>query len=146
MKIKQLLPPTRRLLGGDGALLLLRLGLGASLFARHGYEKLTGFGAMQAHFPDPLHLGPTFSLGFALAADVGGAALVALGLFTRWAALGVVVNVGVAFLLVWGGSWQPVDGEIAYVYAIGFLTILLAGAGRYSLDHFFFSRPGAPLQ
>ena len=126
----------------DWACLLLRLGLGASLFAKHGYEKLTTFSAMRQHFPDPLHLGPTLSLCLALGADALCSVLVALGLFTRLASLAVAVNVAVAFGLVWGGSLRSLDGELTYAYLIGYLTVFLVGPGRYSLDHYFFASPG----
>ena len=38
----------------DLGLLVLRVGIGASLFLRHGWEKIVGFGHMAAHFPDPI--------------------------------------------------------------------------------------------
>jgi putative oxidoreductase len=119
----------------DGALLVLRASLGSSLFLRHGLEKLTGYAQMAAHFPDPLHIGARASLAFALLSDAICSVLVVLGLATRFAALIICINLGVAFGLVHHFSLHaPNSGELAYVYLAGFLAILVAGGGRYSLD------------
>ena len=122
----------------DAGLLILRLLAGASLFLKHGWEKPTHFAAMAAHFPDPIHLGPTPSLFIALVSDVICAVLAMAGLATRWAALIVVTNVGVAWSLVHHfGFFSGPDadhGEVCFLYIAVFLTLSVTGAGRYSLD------------
>jgi putative oxidoreductase len=118
----------------DMALLCLRVWLGISLFARHGYDKVFTFGEMQARFPDPLQVGPTFSLLFALLADSICSLLVSIGVATRVSALIIVVSLGVAFTFVHGFSLATIRGELPYVYIGGYLAIFLAGAGKYSLD------------
>jgi putative oxidoreductase len=116
------------------ALLLLRIWLGISLFAKNGYEKLFTFEQMQARFPDPLHVGPTFSLVFALLADSICSLLVMLGLATRASALVIVFSLSVAFILFHKFSIATINGELPYVYIGGYLAIFLAGPGKYSLD------------
>jgi putative oxidoreductase len=119
----------------DPALLLLRVWMGFTLFAQHGVEKITHFSQMAAHFPDPLHIGPAPSLACALLSDAVCSLLVAVGLWTRLASLIVVINVSVAFSLVHRFSMSgPHSGELAFLYLGAFLTTLLAGAGRYSVD------------
>ncbi len=129
----QLIPP-----GIDAGLLVLRLLAGASLFLKHGWEKPTHFAAMVAHFPDPIHLGPAPSLVIALASDVVCAVLTMAGLATRWAALFVVLNVGVAWSLVHRFAFftgpEADHGELCLLYLTVFLALSVTGAGRYSID------------
>ncbi len=124
--------------GIDAGLLILRLLAGASLFLKHGWEKVAHFTAMAAHFPDPIHLGPVPSLVIALASDVLCAVLVTVGLATRWAALFVVINVGVAWSLVHRFAFfagpEADHGETCLLYVAAFLALSFIGAGRYSID------------
>jgi putative oxidoreductase len=120
----------------DSALLVMRIGFGLSLFLKHGLEKLTGHSQMVTHFPDPIGIGPHASLAFALLSDGICSVLVILGLGTRWAALVVTINVSVAFALVHHMAFFTVPHvEIVFAYIVAFLAILIAGPGRYSLDH-----------
>ena len=126
----RILPQSR-----DAALLVMRVGFGLSLFLKHGFEKLTGYSHMVSHFPNPLGIGPHAGLAYALLADGICSVLVMLGLATRWAALVIVVNLAVVFTLVhhmaFFGSGHV---ELVVVYLVGFLAILIAGPGHYSLD------------
>lgn len=81
----------------DVALLILRLWMGLGLFAKHGIEKFSNFSQMQQHFPDPLHVGSTFSLTFSLISDGICSLLIMLGLATRLAALFIVLSLFVVF-------------------------------------------------
>ena len=119
----------------DAGLLLLRLWLGLSLVILHGWSKLAGFSKMSDKFPDPLGVGSTTSLALAVFAEVVCALLVATGLFARGAAAVLVINMATAFLLVHKAVLKgPNNGELAFVYLAGFLVILVAGPGRFSLD------------
>lgn len=120
----------------DLGLLVLRVWLGLALLLLHGLGKLQGFATLSAEFPDPLGIGSQASLGLAVAAEVAGTALLVLGLFTRPAAAALAATMGVAFFIVHKGSLAagPGSGELAFVYLAGFTTLLIAGAGRFSLD------------
>ncbi len=122
----------------DVGLLTLRVLVGLSLFLKHGWEKPTTFAMMAAHFPDPIHIGAVPSLVFALISDAICSVLVILGLATRWAALIVVINIGVAWSLVhhfiFFARPQGDHGELCLLYISVFLALFVAGAGRYSLD------------
>lgn len=119
----------------DLALLVLRVWLGLSLLALHGWGKLKGFGGMAASFSDPLGVGNTISLVLAVFAEVFCAALLALGLLTRFAALVLIILMSVAFFLVHGGALSgPGSGEMAFLYLAGFVAIFLAGPGAYAID------------
>ncbi|HWA09075.1 MAG TPA: DoxX family protein [Opitutaceae bacterium] len=117
------------------ALLVLRLWLGLTMVIVHGWPKLTGFSSMASGFFDPLGIGSRLSLGLSTFAELVCAALVAIGLAARFAAAVLVVNLGVAFLLVHKLALTgAMSGEIAFVYLAGFVAILVAGPGRYAVD------------
>jgi len=118
------------------ALLTLRIFAGASLFIRHGLEKVTGFSQMAQHFPDPLHIGAHSSLAFALLSDAVCSLLLIIGLGTRWAALIIAVNTGVAFTLVHKMRLSGEhNGEVPWLYLAASLALFFAGAGKFSVDH-----------
>ena len=118
----------------DLALLILRLWAGISLFGKHGIEKFTNFSQMQQHFPNPLHVGVTVSLIFALISDGICSLLVMLGIATRLAALFIVINLLVVFITMHHFSFGQDHAELVYVYLGCYLTIMFAGAGKYSVD------------
>lgn len=120
----------------DFALLVLRLWIGLSLLLLHGWAKLTGFSKMSGKFPDPLGIGSSTSLGLAVFAEVACAILIVLGLFTRLAALAQAILMTVAFCMVHKASLAagPGSGELAFLYLAAFVTLFIAGPGRYALD------------
>jgi putative oxidoreductase len=125
-------------------LLILRVGLGASLFAKHGLEKYTGWDTMMPHFPDPIGVGSEASYIIAFFSDGVCSLLVAAGLFTRWAALYVAGNVFVAWAFVHHFAFFAKNGgdhgEVCLMYIISFLIFFFAGGGSFSLDKFLASR------
>ena len=119
----------------DLALLVLRLWLGLTILLNHGWSKLAGFSHMSAQFPDPLGIGPAASLGLAVFAEVAMGALLALGLFARFASLVLIIELGVAFVKVHGHALGgPMSGELAFLYLSGFVAIFIAGGGKFSVD------------
>ena len=72
----------------DLALLVLRVWFGLSLLVLHGWMKLANFGTLLEKFSDPVGVGRPVSLVLAVGGEVVCPALLALGLFTRIAALG----------------------------------------------------------
>ena len=119
----------------DAALLVLRVWLGASLLLLHGWGKLKGWEKMSGGFPDPLHVGHEMSLALAIFGEVVCSALLVLGLFTRFAALGCATTMAVAFSLQHKMALSgAASGELAFIYLAGFVAILLAGPGRFALD------------
>lgn len=120
-------------------LLILRVATGAMLASLHGWSKLSGFGALRESFPDPIGLGPTLSLSLATGAEFFCSILIVLGLFTRLAAIALVINMAVAAFIALGGApWAK--KELALLYLVPFVTLLLTGGGRLSLDALIFKR------
>ena len=129
--------------GNDSAftslgLLVLRLWLGLTMFLNHGLEKLSHFGVMSSKFPDPLGIGSVPSLALVTFAETAGALLLAMGLLTRFAALTLVIDLGVAFIMVHKAVTGM--GELAFIYSAGYVALLLAGGGRFSLDQALFGK------
>ena len=118
----------------DLAILLLRVWTGFSLFAKHGIEKFTNFSQMQQHFPDPLHIGVTPSLIFSLLSDGICSLLIIVGFASRLAAFIILLNLLVVFNTMHQFSFGKEHAELVYVYLGIFISIFLAGPGRYSLD------------
>ena len=119
----------------DLALLLLRVWVGASLLLLHGWGKLASYPERSEKFADPFGIGSPASLALSVFAEVVCAVLVALGLFTRFAAAVCMINLAVAFFFAHGATLTgPRNGELAFIYLGTFVAILLAGAGRFSLD------------
>jgi putative oxidoreductase len=119
----------------DAGLLILRLWLGLSLLALHGWGKLSKFEEMAGKFADPLGIGTKASLSLAVFGEVVGSILLILGLFTRLGALACATTMAVAFFLVHKGVLEgPQSGELAFIYLAGFATLLIAGGGRFALD------------
>ena len=123
----------------DFGLLLLRVGVGGSLFLKHGWEKVTGFSHMAQHFPDPIHIGPLPTLAIALVGDAICSLLVILGFFTRPAAFFAACNILVAWALVhhfefFGHGPGADHGELCVLYVAVLLALAIAGPGRFSLD------------
>jgi putative oxidoreductase len=115
------------------ATLALRLAAGLMICINHGFSKLIHFSTEQFSFFDPFHIGHRWSLVLVLFAEVFCALLLALGLFTRLAALILVISMSVAvFLALKGRSFG--EHELALFYLAAFFSILLVGPGRISLD------------
>lgn len=117
----------------DLGLLALRLGIGGMMLLGHGWPKLAKFSALAGKFPDPLGVGSQLSLVMAVFGEVVCAALLMLGLLTRLAAIPFLITMVVAVVMVHGGDpWAK--KELALLYALPALTLLLTGPGGLSVD------------
>jgi putative oxidoreductase len=114
------------------ALALLRIGLGLGLLLGHGWPKLAEFSERSSTFADPLGVGPFWSLVLVLFAEVACAALVALGLFTRLAAIPAAFTMAVVVFVVQHGAVFG-KAELAALYGLGFVVLIIGGGGNLSL-------------
>lgn len=115
------------------ATLCLRLIFGLLICIDHGFPKMTHFSTQQSIFFDPFHIGHRWSLVLVIFAEIFCALLLVLGLFTRVAALVLVISLSVAAFLFHKG--QSIEQhELALVYLSAFFAILLVGPGRISVD------------
>jgi putative oxidoreductase len=134
----------------DIGYLVLRLALGA-VFVMHGLNKI-----WPAKFPGPSTGIPDFATALAgmgvpipdimayvvAATELGGGALVILGLFPQIAALGLlgVMVVAIAKVQFKNGFFLPGGYEFAMMLGGAALTIVIGGAGEFSLGSMLKSR------
>lgn len=114
------------------AMLVLRLGMGI-LMMMHGYDKLVHFGDLQNKFMNFLGLGSMISLALAVFAEFFCSLFIILGLFTRPAAIPLIITMLVVIFKVNNGA-VFIKAENAPLYLIGFLVLLLLGPGKISVD------------
>lgn len=124
----------------SAGLLAMRLVLGVGIIL-HGWPKLadvSGFaGAVGV---------PTFMGWLAVLSEIVGGAMILIGLLTP--VFGALLVGTMAYAILFhmrqgdpfiasggGGSW-----ELAAVYLVGFLTLVLAGPGRFALDTTVFGK------
>ncbi len=101
----------------------------------HGWGKITNFDSMSGKFLDLLGIGSKASLVMAIFAEAVCSALLILGLFTRFAALSLMITMIVAFTMVHKGVLKgPGSGEMAFIYLGAYVTLFLAGGGKFSVD------------
>ena len=119
----------------DLGVFFLRLGAGGMMLIAHGWGKLINFSKIAPHFPDPLGIGKSLSLGLATGAEFLCALLIMVGLKTRLASIPLIIT-----MLVAAFGHHALDPfkakEKALVYAICFLATALLGSGRFSVDQF----------
>ncbi len=114
--------------------LVLRLGV-AGLMMPHGYSKFNYFleGGMDVSFGDPLGVGEIPTLIMAIIAELICPILIIVGFKTRLAAILPAITMFVAaFVVHIDDPWTKI--EFPLLYLTGFLSIILIGPGKLSLD------------
>ncbi len=115
------------------SMLLLRVVFGLLILIKHGYDKLINFSTLQYKFYNFLHLGSKASLVLAIFAELLCALFIVLGLFTRLAAIPLVITMLVAIFGFDAGK-SFVESEVALLYLTAFTTLLFCGPGKISID------------
>lgn len=119
-------------------LLLFRVGASAMMIT-HGWGKFERVINGDFRFGDPLGIGVEASLILAAFAEFVCSVLVILGLTTRLAAIPLIVTMLVAWQVAHADD--PFSSkEKAVFYLLSFLTILITGPGKYSLDQKIFGK------
>jgi len=117
----------------DLGFLVVRL-LAGGMMLTHGLPKFDRlFGEGPVKFADPFGLGPEISLGLVIFAEVGCSLLVMAGFKTRWATLPLLFTMLMAAFYA-HGSDPFSEKELSLLFFTSFLSILISGGGRYSLD------------
>lgn len=115
------------------AFLAMRIVFGL-LFAEHGAQKLLGaFGGVGGHTVPLLSL-----FGLAGIIELACGLLVAIGLFSRWAAFLASGEMAAAYFMQHAphSLWPIVNrGELAVLYCFAFLYIAARGGGRWAVTH-----------
>ncbi len=114
------------------AMLMLRVGFGILMIPNHGWAKLANFNVRKDKFMSFMGLSPTLSLGLATFAEFFCSLLLIAGLFTRLATIPLIVTMLVILNV---HHWQFFgEHELAPAFLFAYITLFLAGPGKYSLD------------
>lgn len=118
----------------DIALLLLRLFFGGFMALLHGWPKLNKLISQSSlEFPDPLGAGVFASLSLTVFSEFICGLLLCIGLFSRVSSFFLAVTMTVAAFVIHGPD-PFAKKELAILYLVVYVVILLTGPGRYSLD------------
>lgn len=114
-------------------LFVLRVAVGASMLT-HGIPKLQMlFAGGEIQFPDPFGIGAIWTLILVVFAEALCSVLLIFGIFTRLASIPLIINMTVAFFVIHGPD--PFGKkELAFLYLIIYLMIVVFGGGKLSLD------------
>lgn len=138
-------------LNADAGLLLFRSILSFVVIRYHGWGKLAGWQDEPMHLPNlfaldgwrkefhtfPNYIGISSELSYVLVTwcETFGSMMIIAGLCTRLNALGMFITLTVAWIFHHHMHLSgPNSGEVAFVYAFGYLLLVLAGPGKYSID------------
>jgi putative oxidoreductase len=105
----------------------------AALIMTHGIPKFQKLLAGDLEFGDPLGIGGAPSLFLAIIGEFICPILVIIGFKTRWAAVPTAFTMGIAAFIVHGADPLGVK-EKALLFLVLFVTIILLGPGKYSID------------
>ncbi|MDJ1159849.1 DoxX family protein [Chelatococcus sp. SYSU_G07232] len=118
----------------DLALVIGRMLL-AAIFVQSGFGKIAGYAGAAAYMESAGV--PGILLPLVILVEFGGGLAIVLGWQTRWAALalaGFSILSALLFHLQPGDRMQMINFMKNLSIAGGFLALMVAGAGRFSLD------------
>ena len=121
----------------DFILLFLRIFISAMMLT-HGLPKLMKLVSEQpVQFADPLGVGMEISLFLAVFAEFFCSLLLMVGLASRLACIPLIITMLVAVFNIHLND-PFYKQEMGFHYLLVYFVILLAGAGKYSIDHLLF--------
>lgn len=141
--IKKIFAPANNSVSANFALSVLRVWIGLEMFILHGLDKLMHFDKYATQFVDPFGIGVKASLAMSIFAEFFASLLLVFGLTTRFAALVLIINMTVAFVVGHGSKLTGAHGgELAFVYLLIYVVIFLGGPGKFSVDQQLFGKAG----
>lgn len=117
-------------------LLILRVAAGV-LMMTHGWSKIQNFEGMVESGFDPVGMGATLSVVMLIGAEFIAALFIVLGLLTRLSAIPLIVAMSVAAFVAHASDPLQVK-ELSLIYLTIFASLMITGAGKYSLDSILF--------
>lgn len=129
----------------DFASFLLRLSMGLLMLIGHGLPKwpnaLTALQGGEVTFPTVWGLSPALGIVLTVFAEVLCAGLLIVGLRSRIAVIPLIITMAIAAFVVHGDDpvfMMNANGggskEMALLFLVPFVAILILGSGRYSID------------
>jgi putative oxidoreductase len=134
MKIKRFFKTGTREEYLDILVLFLRIALAAFMMT-HGLPKLNKLLAGgEIQFANPFGLGPTFTLILVVFAEFFCSILIGIGLGTRLASIPLIITMFVAAFVSHGADPFR-QKEMALLYLLFYVTLLIVGSRKYSVDY-----------
>lgn len=116
----------------DIGLAFFRIAVSAMMLT-HGLPKFQKLISGNFEFGDPIGIGATPSLFLAVIGEFICPILIILGFKTRLMAIPTAITMAVAAFIVHGGDDFGTK-EKALFYLVAFVTIILVGPGKFSVD------------
>jgi putative oxidoreductase len=116
----------------NAAMLVLRLSFGI-LMMMHGYDKLKHFSDYQGKFMNFMGIGQSASLALVVFAEFFCSLFLILGLFTRLAAIPLIIATCVMVFMAHKGDVFG-EAQTAALYLTGYIVLLFVGPGKVSVD------------
>jgi len=120
-------------LSADLAALLLRLIVGGTLCFYHGIDKINHYKLYLSYSTNIIGIGTQLSYNLIIFAELVCAFFVCIGLLTRLFVLPILINFSVAVFIAHSADTFQVK-ELAFLFLVLTLPILVLGSGRYSVD------------
>ncbi|NQV53350.1 MAG: DoxX family protein [Flavobacteriales bacterium] len=117
----------------DAGLLLLRVFVGLTMLFSHGWGKMMRMLDGDFGFADVMGIGEAPSLMLAVFAEVICSLFLALGLFTRFSLVPLIITMLVAVFYIHGDD-PFAKQEFGLLFLIPYVTLFLTGPGKFSLD------------
>lgn len=114
------------------AMFIVRVGLGI-LLLHHGYQKITHFENTVKNTPPLPLLNGEMRAGLIIFSEFFCSIFVILGLFTRLACIPILIGFGIILFKVHHLDFLN-TGQLASVFTLGFIAVLLIGPGKGSID------------
>lgn len=117
----------------NSALLFLRVSFSLFLLVLHGLPKLQNLMSDNPQFASIFGMGEILSLVLATIIEIVLPVLIIIGYKTRIASIPIILTMLVAAFVYHANDPIGVK-EKSLLFMCGFITIALAGAGKYSID------------
>lgn len=105
----------------------------SGMMLTHGLSKFQKFISGDFQFGDPIGIGATPSLFLAVIGEFICPILIIIGFKTRLAAIPTAITMAVAAFIAHGADDFGTK-EKALLYLVSFVTIILVGPGKFSVD------------
>lgn len=123
----------------DLSLLIARIGISAMMLT-HALPKLAKlFGDSPVQFPEVMGMSATLSISLAIFSELICSILILIGFGTRIAVIPLIITMLVAVFSIHATDPFSIK-ESASLYLLGYVVLLLAGSGRYSVDGFLYGQ------
>lgn len=120
----------------DRVSFILRIGFGILMIPKHGWAKIQKFPELSETFMDFMGLGSKISLSLVIFSEFICSILLILGLFTRAATIPLIITI---LVILNKNDWALFGkSELPIAFLFGYISILLLGGGKYSLDNVLF--------